>query len=505
MKYLMGIDNGGTFSKAAIFDENGNQIAVASKKTEVYIPRPGYMERNLKDLWNVNIEVIRQVIKKSGISSKDIVGLSFSGHGKGLYLVGKDNKPLGNGILSTDTRAQEIVDEWKNNGIEEKFYEKTFQEFLVCQPIVLLAFIKKYNKKLYDEIKYVFSVKDFIRFMLTNEAYAEYSDFSGGNLINLKTKDYDIELLKILGMEELMDKLPPLKKSSDICGYITKEVAQMTGLSENTPVAAGMFDVDACGIATGLVDEEHLCMIAGTWSINEYISKEVVRNHITTLNSIYAIPNYFLIEESSPTSAGNLEWFIRNVLDTDLKTSEQYDGGIYGLVNKLVASIKPEENQLYFLPYLNGSSENSKAKASFIGLGMEHTKAYMLRAIYEGIVFSHMMHLEKLLSNRTRPKVIQLSGGAANSSVWVQIFADVIQIPIQIVKGKELGAQGAAMAAGVASGIYKDFYDAINKCVHFSDIIKPRREYRDIYQKKYLKYKYIVKTMNTIWNKINID
>lgn len=505
MKYLMGIDNGGTFSKAAIFDENGNQIAVASKKTEVYIPRPGYMERNLKDLWNVNIEVIRQVIKKSGISSKDIVGLSFSGHGKGLYLVGKDNKPLGNGILSTDTRAQEIVDEWKNNGIEEKFYEKTFQEFLVCQPIVLLAFIKKYNKKLYDEIKYVFSVKDFIRFMLTNEAYAEYSDFSGGNLINLKTKDYDIELLKILGMEELMDKLPPLKKSSDICGYITKEVAQMTGLNENTPVAAGMFDVDACGIATGLVDEEHLCMIAGTWSINEYISKTVVKNHITTLNSIYAIPNYFLIEESSPTSAGNLEWFIRNVLDTDLKISEQYDGGIYGLVNKLVASIKPEENQLYFLPYLNGSSENSKAKASFIGLGMEHTKAHMLRAIYEGIVFSHMMHLEKLLSNRTRPKVIQLSGGAANSSVWVQIFADVTQIPIQIVKGKELGAQGAAMAAGVASGIYKDFYDAINKCVHFSDIIKPRKKYREIYQKKYLKYKYIVENMNNIWNKINRD
>lgn len=116
-----------------------------------------------------------------------------------------------------------------------------------------------------------------------------------------------------------------------------------------------------------------------------------------------------------------------------------------------------------------------------------------------------MMHLEKLLSNRTRPKVIQLSGGAANSSVWVQIFADVTQIPIQIVKGKELGAQGAAMAAGVASGIYKDFYDAINKCVHFSDIIEPRKEYREIYQKKYLKYKYIVENMNNIWNKINRD
>lgn len=505
MKYLMGIDNGGTFSKAAIFDENGNQIAVASQKTEIYIPKSGYMERNLNDLWNINIQVIQQAIKKSGLLSSDIVGVSFSGHGKGLYLIDKNNKPLGNGILSTDIRAQNIVNEWKNNGIEKKIYEKTFQKILACQPIALLSFLKKYNNEVFKKIKYIFSVKDFIRFMLTNEAYAEYSDFSGGNLVNLKTKEYDEELLKILDLEEIMEKLPPLKKSSDICGYITKEVAKITGLQEGTPVAAGMFDIDACGIATGLSNENKLCMIAGTWSINEYISKEIIKNSNTTLNSIYCIPNYYLIEESSPTSAGNLEWFIRNILNTDLEISKNTKKSIYDLVNKLVASIKPEETNLFFLPYLNGSPENSKAKASFIGLRMEHTKAHMLRAIYEGIVFSHMMHLEKLLNNRLKPEIIQLSGGAANSSVWVQMFADITQIPIETVKDKELGAQGAAMVAGIASGVYKDIFEAIDKCVHFNNIIKPRKEYYDIYKEKYLKYKYIVKYMNNIWDKINID
>ena len=90
MKYLMGIDNGGTFSKAAIFDEEGHQIAVASEATVTITPKPGYTERDMDELWQVNAKAIREAIKKSGIDPKDIAGVSFSGHGKGLYLVGKD-------------------------------------------------------------------------------------------------------------------------------------------------------------------------------------------------------------------------------------------------------------------------------------------------------------------------------------------------------------------------------------------------------------------------------
>ena len=88
MKYLMGIDNGGTFSKAAIFDENGMQISVASVPTVTITPKPGYTERDMNELWEVNAEAIRKSIEKSGIDPKNIAGISFSGHGKGLYLVG---------------------------------------------------------------------------------------------------------------------------------------------------------------------------------------------------------------------------------------------------------------------------------------------------------------------------------------------------------------------------------------------------------------------------------
>ena len=93
MRYLLGIDNGGTFSKAAVFDENGDQISVASVPTVTLTPKPGYTEKDLDELWNVNAQAIRNALDKSGIDPGDIAGISFSGAGKGLYMVGYDGRP----------------------------------------------------------------------------------------------------------------------------------------------------------------------------------------------------------------------------------------------------------------------------------------------------------------------------------------------------------------------------------------------------------------------------
>ena len=256
-------------------------------------------------------------------------------------------------------------------------------------------------------------------------------------------------------------------------------------LPEGIPVAAGMFDINACGIASGLSDEEQMCMVAGTWSINEYISKEPVTNGTVALNSLFCMPGYYLIEESSPTSAGNMEWFIRNLMSYEKAEAKENGGSVYDITNEWVASIEPQDNNIIFLPFLNGSNEDPLAKGTFVGLTAYHNKKHMLRAVYEGIVFSHVTHVNKLLRNRERPKSVRLSGGAANSDVWVQIFADALQLPIDVIEDKELGAQGAAMAAGIAAGIYKDYQDAMRRTVKITKTIQPRPEYADIYKEKY--------------------
>lgn len=499
MKYLVGIDNGGTFSKAAIFDEEGKQISVASISTETITPKPGYTERDMMKLWNANIQAIKTVIEQSNINPLHIVGVSLSGHGKGLYMIGHDGKPVCHGIISTDSRAWKQVEKWNQDGTQEKVYEKTYQEILASQPVSLLAWFQENKPELIKRTKYIFAVKDYIRFMITGQAYGEYTDFSGANLINLNSKEYDIELLKYFGLEEIYDKLPPLKNSSDICGYVSKQVSEVTGLPEGIPVAAGMFDVDACGIATGLSDEEQLCMIAGTWSINEFIAKSPITNGTVALNSMFCIPGYYLIEESSPTSAGNAEWFINNLMSYEKEDEKRNGKSIYDVTNEWAESIEPQDNNIIFLPFLNGSNEDPLGKATFIGLTAYHNKKHMLRGVYEGVVFSHLSHVKKLLINRQLPKSIRLSGGAANSNVWVQIFADVLQIPIDVIEDKELGAQGAAMAAGIAAGIYEDYQDAVKRTVKISKTFFPRTEYKEIYEKKYRTYRKIIKSLSGTW------
>lgn len=501
MKYLMGIDNGGTFSKAAVFDENGTQISVSSVSTPVITPKPGYTERDMTTLWEANVEAIKGAIEKSGIDPSLIAGVSFSGHGKGLYLVKEDGSPAFNGILSTDARAWQYVKTWESDGTKEKIFDKTYQTILACQPVSLLAWLRDHHPEVLEQTAYIFSVKDYIRFMLTKEAYAEYTDFSGANLVNLNTASYDRDLLACFGLENIWDKLPPLKYSADICGHITEDAARLTGLAPGTPVAAGMFDVDACGIASGLVSRDELCMIAGTWSINEFIKKEPIKNRSVALNSMYCIPDYFLVEESSPTSAGNMEWFIRSLLDKEYELAKKEGRSIYDLTNKWVEEIEPQDQSLIFLPFLNGSNAHPLAKGTFIGLTAYHTKRHMLRAVYEGIVFSHCSHVEKLLKNREKPAALRLSGGAANSDVWVQIFADAFQIPIEVIEHKELGAHGAAITAGIAAGIYKDYHEAAEKAVRITKTIAPRSEYAYIYAEKYAKYKAVIEALDQVWDR----
>ena len=500
MKYLLGIDNGGTFSKAAIFDEDGNQVSVAIVPTVTITPKPGYTEKNLDELWDVNAQAIRNAVEKSGIDPADIAGISFSGAGKGLYMVGYDGKPAYNGIMSTDTRAWAQIERWYQDGTNKRIYDKTFQEILAVQPVALMKWFKENMPEVLERTQYVFAVKDYIRYCLTGVANSEYTDCSGGNLVNMVTKQHDKELMAMFGLEECYDKLPPLKYSAELCGTVTKEAAQKTGLKEGTPVAAGMFDVDACGIASGLSDEEQMCMIAGTWSINEFIRKEPITNGTVALNSMFCMPGYFLVEESSPTSAGNMEWFINNLMSYERKEAKEKGGSVYDITNEWVSSIEPQDCSLIFLPFLNGSNEDALAKGTFVGLTAYHNKKHMLRAVYEGIVFSHLTHVKKLLKNREVPRSIRLSGGAANSDVWVQIFADALQIPVDVVGDKELGALGAAMAAGIAAGVYKDYQDAVSRTVKISKTIYPRPEYKEIYEEKYAAYRSVIDGLASAWN-----
>lgn len=498
--YFMGIDNGGTFTKAVIFDTSGEEIARASGQIPMLTPRAQYTERDMDTLWEENARAIHKAIDKAGIDPAEIKGVSFSGHGKGVYLWGKDGKPAYNGIMSTDGRAFAYPLRWQTDGTADRLFEKTCQRILTCQPVSLLKWFQENEPQVLEATQWIFGVKDYIRFRLTGQANAEITDFSGSNLVNLKTAGYDREILDLLGLEEVWDKLPPLKYSCESCGGVTESASALTGLAVGTPCAAGMFDIDACAVAMDVTNSENLAVIAGTWSINEYISKAPVLDRSVMMNSLYCIPGYYLIEESSPTSAANHEWYI-NMFMSDQKAQCTRTGeNIYALTDQLVEAVPPDGQNIIFLPYIYGANYNSKAKATFIGIDSHHTPAHILRAVFEGIAFCHMVHIEKLLQNRETTRAVRLAGGVCNSAVWVQIFADVFNLPVEIVKTKELGALGAAMAAGVACGRWESLESAAKEMVRVGHTVLPISENAAIYRKKYELYKAVSAATEPLWD-----
>ncbi len=489
--YFMGIDNGGTLCKTVIFDQEGNEVAVASARLNMLTPAAGFTERDLEELWAANCKVIREVIFNSGLRPEDIKGVACTGHGKGLYLWGKDDRPCYNGIVSTDSRAWKYPEKWAADGTADRVFKKTFQKILACQPVSLLRWLKDNDPEEMKKIRWIFEAKDFIRFKITGQAFAEVTDYSGSNLLNIKDVRFDPALLQEFGIGEVFDALPPLKYSTEHCGSVTRQASLETGLKEGTPLAGGMFDIDACAIAMNIVNEDNICVIAGTWSINEYISRRPVLNKSVMMNSLYCMPGYYLIEECSPTSASNYEWFIDMFLSDEKQKAAESGMNVFEYCNRMAEQVPVGDQKIIFLPYMYGSNYNPQAKATLVGLDSHHTRAQVVRAVLEGIVFCHRVHLERLLANRTRTNAVRLAGGAANSPFWAQMFADVFKLPVETIETRELGTLGCAMAATVAAGIYKDLPEAAQNMVRIKRRMEPVAANAPVYEQKYALYKQV--------------
>ncbi len=502
LNYLLGTANGGTVSKAALFDLDGREIAVASRKVESLAPQTGWSERDAEKIWEATAGAIKEVMENSGVAPGDVACVACSGHGNGLYLVDKAGVPVRNAIYSTDNRARKYVDEWLEKGLGVAMRPKTMQSIWPAQPNAILRWLKDNEPDVMERAAWVLMCKDYIRFRLNGVIQAELTDMSGTSLLNVGTGEYDVDVLEAFGLADIRDMLPPLVGTADVCGSVTAQAAAETGLNEGTPVAGGMFDIDACGLASGMTDESRLCMIVGTWGNNQYISKTPVADEDVFMTSCYSIPGYYLMLEGSATSATNLEWFVTQFFQEEEAKAKQQGKSVYDLCNELVGSTKPDESKIVFLPFLYGSNANPDAKSCFVGLDAWHTRAHVLRAIYEGVVFGHMTHVDRLRKFRDMPGSIQLTGGAARSEVWVQIFADCFQVPVETPDATELGALGAAIAGSVAVGCHAGYDEAVEAMVHFSGRQDPDPETKDVYAAKYRRYKKVIAALDPIWKEL---
>ena len=494
--YILGVDAGNTVIKAIIFDTSGKELALAALDGHSSMPKTGHVERDLGELWRNAIAVISRCIAEAGIDPGDIVAIGCAGHGNGLYALDRAGAPL-IGIQSLDTRAVGIVGEWARSDVGGRTYQYCLQKPWAAQTPTLLAWLKRFEPELFGRIGTVFLCKDFVVNRLTGARSTDTTDMSGCGLLSMPRRRYEQDLLDAYGLGDCMPLLPQVLESAEVAGRVAPEVAALTGLREGTPVMAGLFDVVASAIGSGVTRTGAASIIAGTWSINQVITDEPIRDPSIFMLSTFD-PKRYLAIESSATSAANLEWIVREFLDYSA------DGGRspFELCSELVASIDPRSDVPLYHPFLYGSQQSGQARAGFYGIAGWHTRAHMLRALFEGVAFEHKRHVETLHRAGARFDEAMLSGGGSRSSVWAQIFADVLGVPVTVAKSRETGALGAAIAAGTGAGIFADFAAGAAAMTAAAHCYTPNEAVAPAYAVRYHLYGEINRAMTPMWERM---
>lgn len=494
-RYLLGLDAGNTVIKAVLFDLDGNQIAMHTLDGQTSVPQPGYVERDLGELWRNAHQAIRACIDKAGIDARDIAGVGCAGHGNGLYLLDKAQEPL-LGIQSLDSRAAQLAEELAAGEAGDQLQQLCLQKPWPSQTPTLLAWVKREAPEIYAKAATVLLCKDYITYKLTGRLVSDVSDMSGCGMLRLPECSYDPELMRLYGLEDALGMLPELLAPSDAAGQVTEEAGDLTGLCPGTPVVAGFFDVVACALGSGVVANGQASVIVGTWSINQVVSEKPVAAPEVFMVSGFG-EGRFLNIESSATSAANLEWYVREFVERNGHHDDPF-----GHCNRLVAETQPAPDDPMYHPFLYGARLGSEMRAGFYGLSGWHSEGHMLRALYEGVMFEHRRHIEVLVSAGVRFDDVILSGGGARSPVWPQIFADGLGKPVTIAACQETGALGAAIAAGCGAGVVASYEAGVARMTRAKQSFAPDPALRDHYDRRYQLFIELGADLRKFWSKL---
>ena len=483
--FWLGIDCGGTYLKAGLYDRQGKEHGIARQPLRTLSPQAGYAERDMSALWQHCATTIARLLLKTGVTGQQIRGVGISAQGKGLFLLDKNDQPLGNAILSSDRRALEIVRRWQQDGIPNTLYPHTRQTLWTGHPVSLLRWIKEHEPQRYARIGSVMMGHDYLRWCLTGVKGAEESNISESNLYNMHDGRYDPALTRWLGISEIDTTLPPIVGSTEICGEITAQAAAITGLAAGTPVVGGLFDVVSTALCAGLNDEHTLNAVMGTWAVTSGIADELRHNETHPyVYGRYAAPGQYIVHEASPTSSGNLEWL-----------TAQWGEMSFEEINRSVADLPKAGSDLFFLPFLYGSNAGLEMTCGFYGMQAMHTRAHLLQAVFEGVVFSHMTHLNRMRERFREVHALRVTGGPAHSEVWMQMLADVSSLPLELPQIEETGCFGAALVAQVGTGVYASIHEAQRSLTWDLRTVTPDAAAHANYQRKYQRYQILIEAL----------
>lgn len=494
--FLLGLDGGSSATKAVIFDIQGRVVSIGREDSRLEHPQAHWVERDMTTAWTSAAEAIRAALAEAELTGSDILAVGVTGHGDGLYPVDRHGEPLGAAITSLDSRAAGIVERWCREGVRERALERIGQVPFAFSPVALLAWLQACQPERFSALGHVLTCKDWLRLKLTGEVATDFTEASTG-YTDVRTQRYSREGLAMLGIEDAFAALPEVRMPDQIAGHVSETAAAQTGLLAGTPVAAGLHDVTASAVGLGNIESDTLTIAAGTFSINEVFS-DVPRpdSRWATRNGLR--PGQWLNMAISPASSSNLEWFHR-------QWGREDDGGTSAFLADMDAALEEafaSPSRLVYHPFLYGSPYEEPASAGLFGLQGWHERGHVLRAILEGVVFNHRVHVDALASAFAIDR-IRITGGGSHSPRLAQLFADSLGRPLETSHIQEAAAWGAAICAGVAAEVFPSITATTTLC-EVDCRYTPNSVRQNECQQGFERYQRLVESLRPLWAELDV-
>jgi len=507
MQALLGIDLGTTGVKAALFDAgDGRVLSSAFIDYPLMHPHPGWAEQDPEEWWKATIMAIHSCLASGvqhGVAPNDVRGVGLSGQMHGVVLLDKQHNVLRPSIIWADQRSDAQC-RWMTEKVgASRLIELVSNPALPGFSAPKALWVRDNEPEIFAQTCTIILPKDYIRFRLTGVLAMEISDAAGTCLLDVKHGRWSREVLDAIGFDPSL--LPPIVASDVVAGKITAEVERLTGLVEGTPVAGGGAD-NACGaVGNGVVRPGLALVSIGTSGVllaysatpQVDISGPIPRVH--TFN--HAVPDAWYLMGVTQGAGLSLRW-VRDNIGLPERALEYWTGlDAYELLTKEAEEAPPASDGLLFLPYLQGERTphlDAYARGGWIGLTASHTRRHLVRAVLEGVAFSlkdcyGIIHEQGLELGQLRA-----TGGGAKSSIWRQILADVLGVQLVTTSAQEGPAFGAALLAGVASGVYTSIQQACDTTVSVVERTEPRRELESVYARAYESYRALYPALKPI-------
>ena len=478
-------------------DERGRVLASGREEHAPFAsPQPGWAEQDPLDWWRACGIAVKKALQSANLRGQEIACVGFSGQMHGAVLLDAKHEVIRPALIWCDQRTDAQAQRLASTIGTDRLIQWTCNPPLPNFTLTKLLWVREVEPRNWERVRFVLLPKDYARFRLTNERAIDVADASGTLLLDVTKRRWSAEVLSRtqIGLE----LLPALFESPEVCGEVCKAGAAATGLKEGTPVVAGAGDQAAGAVGMGITRAGVVSATIGTSGVVFAATDRPALDPRGRLHTFcHAIPGRWHVMGVTQAAGLSLRWF------RDRFGAGPDDGrDPYQRLTEEAAQAPAGSDGLFWLPYLMGERTphlDPNARGAVLGLSASHTRSHVIRASLEGVAFSLKDTFTIFEEMPVPVERIRLGGGGARSPLWRQTQADVYAHEVEIVEAEEGAAYGAAILAGVGSGVWKSVDEACDAVIHVALRVKPIRGSSAILQRNYQDYRRIYPALRTVF------